>query len=143
MTQNEKTRLLKLGDELHKRVVVHDILRSRSLSFIRQITTKSFMFLGSSGIGKTEIAKTCADKLFDDYNNNVRIDTSEYMKSHGVSRLIEAPLDNVGHDKNGQLIETVIKNTYSFVLVSHDGKRRTVYVMHMVDFFTYTLVDCL
>ncbi|ELP84553.1 heat shock protein, putative [Entamoeba invadens IP1] len=125
MTQSEKTRLLKLGDELHKRVVGQDeavtavseaILRSRSGLGSDKRPTGSFMFLGPSGVGKTELAKALAEQLFDDENNIVRIDMSEYMESHSVSRLIGAPPGYVGHDEGGQLTEAVRRRPYSVVL---------------------------
>jgi len=125
MTQSEKSRLLKLGDELHKRVVGQDeavsavseaILRSRSGLGSDKRPTGSFMFLGPSGVGKTELAKALAEQLFDDENNIVRIDMSEYMESHSVSRLIGAPPGYVGHDEGGQLTEAVRRRPYSVVL---------------------------
>ena len=125
MTQDEKTRLLDLGKELHKRVigqneaveVVSDaILRSRSGLSSDKRPTGSFLFLGPSGVGKTELAKALAQLLFDDENNIVRIDMSEYMESHTVSRLIGAPPGYVGYDEGGQLTEAVRRKPYSVVL---------------------------
>ena len=125
MTQDEKTRLLQLDKELHKRVVgqneavkaVSDaILRSRSGLSSDKRPTGSFLFLGPSGVGKTELAKALAQLLFDDENNIVRIDMSEYMESHSISRLIGAPPGYVGYDEGGQLTEAIRRKPYSVVL---------------------------
>ena len=125
LSQNERTRLLHLADELHKRVVGQDeavtavaeaVLRSRSGLGSDRRPTGSFLFLGPSGVGKTELAKALAEQLFDDENNIVRIDMSEYMEAHSVARLIGAPPGYVGHEEGGQLTEVVRRRPYSVVL---------------------------
>ncbi|KAG7955036.1 hypothetical protein I3843_11G050500 [Carya illinoinensis] len=123
--QNEKERLVGLAERLHKRVVGQDqavnavaeaVLRSRAGLGRPQQPTGSFLFLGPTGVGKTELAKALAEQLFDDENLLVRIDMSEYMEQHSVSRLIGAPPGYVGHDEGGQLTEAVKRRPYSVVL---------------------------
>lgn len=123
--QNEKERLLGLADRLHHRVVGQDqavnavaeaVLRSRAGLGRPQQPTGSFLFLGPTGVGKTELAKALAEQLFDDENQLVRIDMSEYMEQHSVSRLIGAPPGYVGHEEGGQLTEAVRRRPYSVVL---------------------------
>ncbi|CAF2182006.1 unnamed protein product [Brassica napus] len=123
--QNEKDRLIGLADRLHKRVVGQDqavnavaeaILRSRAGLGRPQQPTGSFLFLGPTGVGKTELAKALAEQLFDDENLLVRIDMSEYMEQHSVSRLIGAPPGYVGHEEGGQLTEAVRRRPYCVIL---------------------------
>ncbi|XAR65529.1 hypothetical protein NMG60_11009681 [Bertholletia excelsa] len=123
--QNEKERLIGLAERLHRRVVGQDqavnavaeaVLRSRAgLGRPRQ-PTGSFLFLGPTGVGKTELAKALAEQLLDDKNLIIRIDMSEYMEQHSVARLIGAPPGYVGHDEGGQLTEAVRRRPYSVVL---------------------------
>ena len=114
LTEGERTKLLGLEDELHKRVVGQDegvrlvtdaILRSKAGIKDPTKPIGSFLFLGPTGVGKTELAKTLAATLFDDEQNMVRIDMSEYMEKYSVSRLIGAPPGYVGYDEGGQLTE--------------------------------------
>ncbi|KAK4776694.1 hypothetical protein SAY86_005382 [Trapa natans] len=123
--QNEKDKLIGLGERLHQRVVGQDqavssvaeaVLRSRAGLGRPQQPTGSFLFLGPTGVGKTELAKALAEQLFDDENLLVRIDMSEYMEQHSVSRLIGAPPGYVGHEEGGQLTEAVRRKPYSVVL---------------------------
>ncbi|MCO5557431.1 hypothetical protein L7F22_010995 [Adiantum nelumboides] len=123
--QNEKERLIGLADRLHQRVVGQDeavqavaeaVLRSRAGLGRPQQPTGSFLFLGPTGVGKTELAKALAEQLFDDENQLVRIDMSEYMEQHSVARLIGAPPGYVGHEEGGQLTEAVRRRPYSVVL---------------------------
>jgi len=123
--QSEQERLLHLDDELHRRVVGQDeavqavaeaVLRSRAGLGRPNQPTGSFLFLGPTGVGKTELAKALAEELFDDESNIVRIDMSEYMEAHSVSRLIGAPPGYVGYDEGGQLTEAVRRRPYSVVL---------------------------
>lgn len=123
--QNEKERLIGLAERLHNRVVGQDeavnavaesVLRSRAGLGRPQQPTGSFLFLGPTGVGKTELAKALAEQLFDDENLLVRIDMSEYMEQHSVSRLIGAPPGYVGHEEGGQLTEAVRRRPYSVVL---------------------------
>ncbi|KAG6736124.1 chaperone protein ClpB1 [Populus alba x Populus x berolinensis] len=123
--QNEKERLIGLADRLHHRVVGQDqavnavaeaVLRSRAGLGRPQQPTGSFLFLGPTGVGKTELAKALAEQLFDDENQLVRIDMSEYMEQHSVARLIGAPPGYVGHEEGGQLTEAVRRRPYSVVL---------------------------
>ena len=112
LTESERNKTLHLDDELHKRVVGQDEAVEkvtdaiiRSMAGIKDPTKPigSFLFLGPTGVGKTELAKTLAASLFDDENNMVRIDMSEYMEKYSVSRLIGAPPGYVGYDEGGQL----------------------------------------
>ncbi|XP_057421328.1 chaperone protein ClpB1 [Lotus japonicus] len=132
--QNEKERLIGLGDRLHNRVVGQDqavnavaeaVLRSRAGLGRPQQPTGSFLFLGPTGVGKTELAKALAEQLFDDENQLVRIDMSEYMEQHSVSRLIGAPPGYVGHEEGGQLTEAVRRRPYSVVLFDEVEKAHT------------------
>ena len=125
LTEGERTKILGLEDELHTRVIgqneavtkVSDAI-IRSKAGIKDPTKPigSFLFLGPTGVGKTELAKTLAEKLFDDENNMVRIDMSEYMEKYSVSRLIGAPPGYVGDEEGGQLTEAVRRKPYSVVL---------------------------
>ncbi|KAG0459556.1 hypothetical protein HPP92_022684 [Vanilla planifolia] len=123
--QNDKERLMGLAERLHKRVVGQNqavdavaeaVLRSRAGLGRPHQPTGSFLFLGPTGVGKTELAKALAEQLFDDENLIVRIDMSEYMEQHSVSRLIGAPPGYVGHEEGGQLTEAVRRRPYSVVL---------------------------
>ncbi|MGN1140266.1 MAG: ATP-dependent chaperone ClpB, partial [Oliverpabstia sp.] len=125
LTEGEKTKILHLEDELHKRVIGQDeavtkvtdaIIRSKAGIKDPTKPIGSFLFLGPTGVGKTELAKTLAQTLFDDENNMVRIDMSEYMEKYSVSRLIGAPPGYVGYDEGGQLTEAVRRKPYSVVL---------------------------
>ena len=125
LTEGERTKLLGLEDELHKRVVGQDegvrlvtdaILRSKAGIKDPTKPIGSFLFLGPTGVGKTELAKTLAATLFDDEQNMVRIDMSEYMEKYSVSRLIGAPPGYVGYEEGGQLTEAVRRKPYSVVL---------------------------
>ena len=125
LTEGERTKLLGLEDELHKRVVGQDegvrlvtdaILRSKAGIKDPTKPIGSFLFLGPTGVGKTELAKTLAATLFDDEQNMVRIDMSEYMEKYYVSRLIGAPPGYVGYEEGGQLTEAVRRKPYSVVL---------------------------
>lgn len=123
--QNDKERLIGLAARLHQRVVGQDqavtavaeaVLRSRAGLARPQQPTGSFLFLGPTGVGKTELAKALAEQLFDDDNLIVRIDMSEYMEQHSVARLIGAPPGYVGHEEGGQLTEAVRRRPYSVIL---------------------------
>ncbi|WP_288868205.1 ATP-dependent Clp protease ATP-binding subunit [uncultured Parvimonas sp.] len=125
LVEGEKEKLLHLGEILHKRVVGQDeaidlvrdcILRSRSGLKDENKPIGSFIFLGPTGVGKTELAKTLCESMFDDEKNLVRIDMSEYMEKHSVSRLIGAPPGYVGYDEGGQLTEKVRRNPYCVIL---------------------------
>ena len=125
LTEGERTKLLGLEEELHKRVVGQDegvrlvtdaILRSKAGIKDPTKPIGSFLFLGPTGVGKTELAKTLAATLFDDEQNMVRIDMSEYMEKYSVSRLIGAPPGYVGYEEGGQLTEAVRRKPYSVVL---------------------------
>ncbi|MFR0805671.1 MAG: ATP-dependent chaperone ClpB [Blautia wexlerae] len=125
LTEGERAKLLTLEDQLHKRVVGQDegvkrvtdaILRSKAGIKDPTKSIGSFLFLGPTGVGKTELAKTLAENLFDDEQNMVRIDMSEYMEKYSVSRLIGAPPGYVGYEEGGQLTEAVRRKPYSVVL---------------------------
>ena len=125
LQQAEKQKLIELPSIMHKRVIGQDnavnrvcdaILRSRAGIVDPNRPIGSFMFLGPTGVGKTELAKTLAENLFDDERNIVRIDMSEYMEKYSVSRLIGAPPGYVGYDEGGQLTEAVRRKPYSVVL---------------------------
>ncbi len=131
MLQSERKKLLSLEKELHKRVIGQDhaiqsisnaIRRSRSglQDFKRPIG--SFLFMGSTGIGKTELAKAITEYLFDDENNMVRIDMSEYQERHSISRLIGAPPGYIGYDESGQLTEIIRRHPYSVILLDEIEK---------------------
>ncbi len=125
LTSSERDKLIHLSDRLHKRVIGQDeavdtvsnaILRSRAGIQNPNRPVGSFMFLGPTGVGKTELAKALAEALYDDENNIVRIDMSEYMEKFSVSRLIGAPPGYVGYEEGGQLTEAVRRKPYSVVL---------------------------
>ena len=125
LMEGEREKLLHLGDTLHKRVIGQDeavekvcdaILRSRAGIQDPKRPIGSFLFLGPTGVGKTELAKALAEALFDDEHNMVRIDMSEYMEKYSVSRLIGAPPGYVGYDEGGQLTEAVRRKPYAVVL---------------------------
>ena len=125
LNESERSKILHLDEVLHKRVVGQDegvekvteaILRSKAGIKDPTKPIGSFLFLGPTGVGKTELAKALAEALFDDENNMVRIDMSEYMEKHSVARLIGAPPGYVGYDEGGQLTEAVRRKPYSVVL---------------------------
>ena len=125
LNESERNKTLHLADELHKRVigqnegvelVTESIIRSKAGIKDPSKPIGSFLFLGPTGVGKTELAKALAESLFDDENNMVRIDMSEYMEKYSVSRLIGAPPGYVGYDEGGQLTEAVRRKPYSVVL---------------------------
>ncbi|MCR5210326.1 MAG: ATP-dependent chaperone ClpB [Lachnospiraceae bacterium] len=125
LNESERSKTLHLDEQLHKRVIGQDdAVRKVSEAIIRSKAgikdpgkpIGSFLFLGPTGVGKTELAKTLADVLFDDEKNMVRIDMSEYMEKHSVSRLVGAPPGYVGYDEGGQLTEAVRRKPYSVVL---------------------------
>ncbi len=125
MVESEQQKLLAMEDRLHERVVGQDeavqavadaVRRSRSGLGDPQRPIGSFIFLGPTGVGKTELAKTLASFLFDDEQNIVRIDMSEYMEKHAVARLIGAPPGYIGYDEGGQLTEAIRRRPYSVVL---------------------------
>ncbi|MFQ7124979.1 MAG: ATP-dependent chaperone ClpB [Eisenbergiella sp.] len=125
LTESERSKTLHLDDELHRRVVGQDeavtkvteaIIRSKAGIKDPTKPIGSFLFLGPTGVGKTELAKALAASLFDDENNMVRIDMSEYMEKYSVSRLIGAPPGYVGYEEGGQLTEAVRRKPYSVVL---------------------------
>ena len=131
LLEGEREKLLRLEDELHDRVVGQDeavkaiadaVLRSRAgiQNPLRPIG--SFMFLGPTGVGKTELARTLAQALFDSEQNMIRLDMSEYMEKHSVSRLVGAPPGYVGYDEGGQLTEAVRRKPYSVVLIDEIEK---------------------
>ena len=131
MLQTEREKLLHLEDELHKRVVgqeeaieaVSDAVR-RSRAGLQDIKKPvgTFLFLGTTGVGKTELAKALAEYLFDDENSMTRIDMSEYQERHSVSRLVGAPPGYVGYDEGGQLTEAVRRKPYSVILLDEIEK---------------------
>ena len=125
LTESERNKTLHLDEELHKRVIGQDegvekvteaIIRSKAGIKDPTKPIGSFLFLGPTGVGKTELAKALAQSLFDDESNMVRIDMSEYMEKHSVARLIGAPPGYVGYDEGGQLTEAVRRKPYSVVL---------------------------
>ncbi len=125
MIESEKSKLLRLEDELAKRVVGQEeaivalsdaVRRSRAGLQDPKKPIGSFIFLGPTGVGKTELAKTLADFLFNDENSMIRIDMSEYQEKHSVSRLVGAPPGYIGYDEGGQLTEAVRRKPYSIVL---------------------------
>jgi ATP-dependent Clp protease ATP-binding subunit ClpB len=131
LVETEKEKLLKLDQILHQRVVGQDeavqlvtdaIIRSRAGIKDPNRPIGSFIFLGPTGVGKTELAKTLAATLFDSEENLVRIDMSEYMEKHSVSRLIGAPPGYVGYDEGGQLTEAIRRKPYSVVLLDEIEK---------------------
>ena len=125
LTESERNKTLHLDEELHKRVIGQEegvikvteaIIRSKAGIKDPEKPIGSFLFLGPTGVGKTELAKALAESLFDDESNMVRIDMSEYMEKHSVSRLIGAPPGYVGYEEGGQLTEAVRRKPYSVVL---------------------------
>jgi ATP-dependent Clp protease ATP-binding subunit ClpB len=131
MLQSDREKLLTLEDHLHKRVVGQDeaiqavsdaIRRSRAGLQDEKKPIGSFLFLGTTGVGKTELAKALAEYLFDDENAMTRIDMSEYQERHSVSRLVGAPPGYVGYDEGGQLTEAVRRKPYSVVLLDEIEK---------------------
>lgn len=125
LMEGEKERLMSLEDELHQRVIGQDeaisavtdaVIRSRAGIKDPNRPIGSFIFLGPTGVGKTELAKALAEALFDSEHNMIRIDMSEYMEKHSVSRLIGAPPGYIGYDEGGQLTEAVRRKPYSVVL---------------------------
>ena len=125
LNESERNKTLHLDEELHKRVIGQDegvtkvseaIIRSKAGIKDPSKPIGSFLFLGPTGVGKTELAKSLAESLFDDETNMVRLDMSEYMEKHSVSRLIGAPPGYVGYDEGGQLTEAVRRKPYSVVL---------------------------
>ena len=125
LVRTEREKLLHLGEKLHQRVIGQDeaveavsdaVLRARAGLKDQRRPTASFIFLGPTGVGKTELAKALADELFDDENAIIRIDMTEYMEKHSVSRLIGAPPGYVGFDEGGQLTEAVRRRPYSVIL---------------------------
>lgn len=131
MIQSEREKLLKLEDELHRRVVGQEeaieavsdaVRRSRAGLQNPQKPVGTFLFLGTTGVGKTELAKALAEYLFDDENAMTRIDMSEYQERHAVSRLVGAPPGYVGYDEGGQLTEAVRRKPYSVVLLDEIEK---------------------
>jgi ATP-dependent Clp protease ATP-binding subunit ClpB len=131
MLQSDREKLLKLEDELHKRVVGQEeaitavsdaVRRSRAGLQNPEKPVGTFLFLGTTGVGKTELAKALAEYLFDDENAMTRIDMSEYQESHSVSRLVGAPPGYVGYDEGGQLTEAVRRKPYSVVLLDEIEK---------------------
>ena len=131
LLEGERAKLLKLPETLHERVIGQDeavdavadaVLRSRAGIKNRQRPVGAFLFLGPTGVGKTELAKTLASELFDDEASMVRIDMSEYMEKHNVSRLVGAPPGYVGYEEGGQLTEAVRRKPYSVVLLDEIEK---------------------
>ena len=131
MLQSDREKLLKLEDELHKRVVGQEeaieaisdaVRRSRAGLQDMKKPLGTFLFLGTTGVGKTELAKALADYLFDDENAMTRIDMSEYQERHSVSRLVGAPPGYVGYDEGGQLTEAVRRRPYSVILLDEIEK---------------------
>jgi len=131
MLSSERQKLLKLEDELHKRVIGQDqaieavsdaVRRSRAGLQDEMRPIGSFMFLGSTGVGKTELARSLADFLFNDEDAMIRLDMSEYMEKHSVSRLVGSPPGYVGYDEGGQLTEAVRRKPYSVVLLDEIEK---------------------
>ena len=131
MVQSDREKLLMLEEELHKRVIGQDnaieavanaVRRSRAGLQDEDRPIGSFFFLGSTGVGKTELARTLAEFLFNDAQAMIRIDMSEYMEKHSVSRLVGAPPGYVGHDEGGQLTEAVRRRPYSVLLLDEVEK---------------------
>ena len=131
LTESERQKTLHLDEELHKRVIGQEegvtkvteaIIRSKAGIKDPTKPIGSFLFLGPTGVGKTELAKALAASLFDDENNMVRIDMSEYMEKYSVSRLIGAPPGYVGYEEGGQLTEAVRRKPYSVVLFEENEK---------------------
>lgn len=131
MMESEREKLLRMEDRLHRRVIGQDEAITAVSSAIRRARAGlqderrpigTFIFIGSTGVGKTELAKSLAEFLFDDENAMVRLDMSEYMEKHSVSRLVGAPPGYVGYDEGGQLTEAVRRHPYSVVLLDEIEK---------------------
>ncbi|WP_145471724.1 ATP-dependent chaperone ClpB [Staphylococcus pettenkoferi] len=134
LVESEREKLLGLSDILHERIVGQDkavdlvsdaVVRARAGIKDPNRPIGSFLFLGPTGVGKTELAKSLASTLFDSEKHMIRIDMSEYMEKHSVSRLIGAPPGYVGHDEGGQLTESVRRNPYSVILLDEIEKAHT------------------
>ena len=143
LVETEREKLLNLSDILHERVVGQDkavdlvsdaVVRARAGIKDPNRPIGSFLFLGPTGVGKTELAKSLAASLFDSEKHMIRIDMSEYMEKHSVSRLIGAPPGYVGHDEGGQLTEAVRRNPYSVILLDEVEKH---IVMYSTFYFKY------
>ena len=141
LNQTEKSRYLNLAKVLHRRVIGQDeavdavaeaVLRSRAGLSNPHQPLGSFLFLGPTGVGKTELAKALAQELFDDEKNMTRIDMSEYMEEHSVARLIGSPPGYVGHDEGGQLTEAVRRRPYSVVLFDEVEKAHSKVMMSLL-----------
>ncbi|MGY4104292.1 ATP-dependent chaperone ClpB [Ignavigranum ruoffiae] len=131
LVEGEREKLLHLGETLHRRVVGQDeaielvseaVLRSRAGIQDPNRPIGSFLFLGPTGVGKTELAKSLAENLFDSEDHMVRLDMSEYMEKHSVSRLVGAPPGYIGHDEGGQLTEAVRRSPYTILLLDEIEK---------------------
>lgn len=131
LVEGEREKLIKLNETLHKRVIGQDeavdavsdaVIRSRAGLQDPNRPLGSFLFLGPTGVGKTELAKALAENLFDSEDHMVRIDMSEYMEKHAVSRLVGAPPGYVGYEEGGQLTEAVRRNPYTIVLLDEIEK---------------------
>ncbi|MCB0749734.1 MAG: AAA family ATPase, partial [Ignavibacteriae bacterium] len=131
MLESERSKLIKLEDELHKRVVGQDEAVSAVANAIRRSRAGlqdvarpigSFIFIGTTGVGKTELARALAEYLFNDEHAMIRIDMSEYMEKHSVSRLVGAPPGYIGYEEGGQLTEAVRRRPYSVVLLDEIEK---------------------
>ena len=131
LVEGEREKLMKLNETLHKRVIGQDeavdavsdaVIRSRAGLQDPNRPLGSFLFLGPTGVGKTELAKALAEDLFDSEDHMVRIDMSEYMEKHAVSRLVGAPPGYVGYEEGGQLTEAVRRNPYTIVLLDEIEK---------------------
>ena len=145
LTESERNKILNLDKVLHKRVIGQDeavtkvteaIIRSKAGIKDETKPIGSFMFLGPTGVGKTELAKTLAEALFDDENNMVRIDMSEYMEKFSVSRLIGAPPGYVGYEEGGQLTEAVRRKPYCVVLFDEIEKLIRMYLTSCFRYWT-------
>ncbi len=143
LMESEREKLLHLDDILHRRVVGQDeavqkvteaILRSRAGIQDPNRPIGSFLFLGPTGVGKTELAKALAEALFDDEHNMIRIDMTEYMEKFSVSRLIGAPPGYVGYEEGGQLTEAVRRKPYSVVLFDEVEKAHPMYLTSITSF---------
>lgn len=139
LLQSERDKLIHLPDKLHERVIGQDeavqavsdaVLRTRAGLSDPSRPQGSFIFLGPTGVGKTELCKALAEALFDSEENIVRLDMSEYMEKHSVARLIGAPPGYVGYDEGGQLTEAVRRKPYSVILVRRNRKGASGRVQH-------------
>ncbi len=147
LNESERNKTLHLADELHKRVVGQDegvelvteaIIRSKAGIKDPSKPIGSFLFLGPTGVGKTELAKALARALFDDENNMVRIDMSEYMEKYSVSRLIGAPPGYVGYDEGGQLPKQSEENLTQLFFLMRSKKHIRMYLMC---YYRYLMMD--